>query len=166
VLVGLVAGFALGLALAGSSSPVATGIVAFLAPVGTLFVNLIRMTVIPLVTSMLIASIGTTAASGTLGRVGVRAAIGAVALLLVAAVFTVVVSVPVMSRVNIDQSAAMALRGPDASRPADGGGRFRGGGRRAGGRRAAMRGRRGPGPRLDGQKSCQVIENPEDGGSG
>ena len=44
-------------------------------PVGTIFVNLIRMTVIPLVASMLVASVGSMASSGALGRAGVRAAV-------------------------------------------------------------------------------------------
>ena len=74
VLIGLVAGFLLGLVLAGSASPAAATIVAILAPVGTIFINLIRMTVIPLVASMLIASVGSLAASGALGRAGARAA--------------------------------------------------------------------------------------------
>ena len=47
VLLGLLTGFLLGLALAGSSSPAATMTIGILAPVGTIFVNLIRMTVIP-----------------------------------------------------------------------------------------------------------------------
>jgi Na+/H+-dicarboxylate symporter len=112
VLIGLVAGFGLGLAIAGSTSPAATAIVAVLAPVGTIFVNLIRMTVIPLVVSMLIASVGTTAASGTLGRIGARAAVMAVALLAIAATITVMVGAPIAARIQIDQTAAMALRGP------------------------------------------------------
>jgi hypothetical protein len=58
ILIGLVAGFLLGLALAGSSSPAAAATIGFLTPVGTIFVDLIRMTVVPLVVSLLISSIG------------------------------------------------------------------------------------------------------------
>lgn len=115
VLIGLVAGFLLGLALAGSSSSVATTIVAVLAPIGTIFINLIRMTVIPLVASMLVASVGSMAASGALGRAGIRAAGVAVFLLILAAVGTVLVAQPVLARVQIDQAAALALRGPAAA---------------------------------------------------
>jgi len=53
VLAGLVAGFLLGLALAGPAAPASTLVVGILAPVGAIFVNLIRMTVIPLLASML-----------------------------------------------------------------------------------------------------------------
>ena len=112
VLLGLVAGFVLGLALAGATSPAATTLLAIVAPVGTIFINLIRMTVIPLVASMLVASVGSLASSGALGRAGARAAIGAVALLAVTAAATVLIATPVLARIQIDQNAAMALRGP------------------------------------------------------
>src|ERR1700712_3218295 len=81
VLIGLGAGFGLGLALAGSSAPAVSTLLAIVAPVGTIFINLIRMTVIPLVASMLVASVGSLASSGALGRAGVRAAIIALAAL-------------------------------------------------------------------------------------
>jgi len=113
VLLGLVAGFLLGLALAGSgSSTVAAALLTILTPVGTIFINLIRMTVIPLVASMLVASVGSLASSGSLGRVAVRAALLALALVAVTAVATVMIATPVLGRIHIDQDAAMALRGP------------------------------------------------------
>jgi proton glutamate symport protein len=112
VLLGLLAGFGLGLALAGSSSPAVGTLLAVLAPVGAIFINLIRMTVIPLVASMLVASVGSLASSGALGRAGARAAILAVVLLAITAVATVLIATPVLARIQIDQGAAMALRGP------------------------------------------------------
>ena len=112
VLIGLVAGFVLGLALAGSTSPAVTTLMAVMAPVGTIFINLNRMTVIPLVASMLIASVGSLASSGALGRAGARAAIAAVTMLAITAVATVLIATPVLARIQIDQGAAMALRGP------------------------------------------------------
>jgi len=115
VLIGLVGGFLVGLALAGSTSAFATGTVAVLAVIGTIFTNLIRMTVVPLVASLLVASVGSMAGSGDLGRVARRAAALAVALVAVAAVFTVLVAAPVLARVQIDPAAAMALRGPTAT---------------------------------------------------
>ena len=112
VLVGLVAGFALGLMLAGSTSSAVAALLAVLAPVGTIFINLIRMTVIPLVASMLIASVGSLASSGALGRAGVRAATIAVVMLALTTVATVLIATPVLARIQIDQAAALALRGP------------------------------------------------------
>ena len=113
VLAGLIGGFALGLALASAAPAAVTPVLAVATPVGTIFVNLIRMTVIPLVVSMLVANVGSMTASRSLGRVGMRAAIIAITLLVVAAVATVLIASPVLSRLQIDQAAAMALRGPD-----------------------------------------------------
>ena len=115
VLLGLLAGFALGLALAGSTSPAVGTLLAVLAPIGTIFINLIRMTVIPLVASMLIASVGSLASSGALGRAGARAALLAVTLIAITAVATVLIATPVLARMPVDQAAAMALRGPATS---------------------------------------------------
>lgn len=115
VLLGLLAGGALGLFLAGRPSPWAATIVAALAPIGTIFVNLIRMTVVPLVASMLVASVGSLASSGTLQRATARAAVVAVAMLSVTTTATIVVAAPLLARLRIDQEAALALRGPDAA---------------------------------------------------
>ena len=112
VLIGLVAGFLLGLGLSGSSSPAAATTIGILTPVGTIFVNLIRMTVIPLVVSMLVSSVGTMTASGGLGRTGVRALLISVGLLATAAIGSVLIAEPILARIRIDQSALLALRGP------------------------------------------------------
>ncbi len=109
VLAGLVAGFALGLLLAGSASPAAPAVVAVLGPVGTVFVDLIRMTALPLVVSMLVASVGTMAVPGRLGRTGARAALVAVVLLVAAATASAIVAGPILARVRIDHAAAVAL---------------------------------------------------------
>lgn len=115
VLVGLIAGFLLGLALASVFPGAADPVLAVATPVGTIFVNLIRMTVIPLVMSMLVANVGSMTASSSLGRIGVRAAIIAITLLAITAVFSVLVAAPILAHLQIDQAAAMALRGPDTS---------------------------------------------------
>ncbi|HEY1910589.1 MAG TPA: dicarboxylate/amino acid:cation symporter [Vicinamibacterales bacterium] len=111
VLIGLVAGFLLGLALAGATSSVAATLVAVAAPIGTIFINLIRMTVMPLVVTMLVASVGSMASTGALGRAGVRAAAIAVALLLAATIVAMLIAQPVLARVHVDPAAATALRG-------------------------------------------------------
>lgn len=103
VLIGLVAGF-----LAGLVAPPA--LISFVAPLGTIFVNLIRMTVFPLVVSMLVASIGSVASSRALGRVSVRAVGIAVVLLTIAAIGSVAIAAPVLSRVHIDRAGAQTLR--------------------------------------------------------
>ena len=111
VLIGLLAGFLLGLTVRSHASA-ADAIASVLTPLGAIFVNLIRMTVVPLVVSLLIASIGSTAASKGLGRIGLRALLIAIGLLTVAAIGSSVVAERVLANVSIDQAAARALAGP------------------------------------------------------
>ena len=59
VLAALAAGFVLGSLAAASSSPAALRVVAIIEPLGTLWVNAIRMTVVPLVVSVLITGVVT-----------------------------------------------------------------------------------------------------------
>jgi Na+/H+-dicarboxylate symporter len=103
VLIGLAAGFIVGLV-----APAA--VASFLAPLGTIFVNLIRMTVFPLVVSMLVASIGSIASSRALGRAGGQAVAIAIVLLAIAAIGSAAIAAPVLSRVQIDAAAAQALQ--------------------------------------------------------
>ena len=109
VLLGLVAGFVVGLI---APAPVA----AVLAPIGTVFINLIRVTVFPLVVSTLVASIGGIASSRALGRAGARAIAMAIVLLAIAAAGSALVAAPVLGRIQIDRAAAQALQ-PTAAAP-------------------------------------------------
>src|SRR5215470_11870994 len=111
VLIGLLCGFLLGLSIAGSSSSAALTILAILAPVGTIFVNLIRLVVVPLVMSLVMASVGSMTSAGGFGRTATRGVLIALALLASAAAGTAVVAQPVLARISIDQAAALALRG-------------------------------------------------------
>lgn len=72
VLVGLVLGVAAGIGLSGSDASWARAVVAWVEPVGALWVNAIRMTVIPLIVSLLVGGIAASGA-GTAARVGGRA---------------------------------------------------------------------------------------------
>lgn len=110
VLLALVAGFVVGLVLPAGPSSLASTTIAVLGPAGTIFVNLIRMTVIPLVASMLVSSAGRMTSSARFGRTGVRAFLISVALLATAAVASVLVADPVFARIRIDRDAALALR--------------------------------------------------------
>ena len=110
VLLGLVAGFALGLALPGGSGTAV--LIGALTPVGTVFGNLIRMTAIPLIASMLVASLGRMQTSRVVARATIRAVALAVALIVIAATASIFIARPVLARVQIDRTAAMALRGP------------------------------------------------------
>ncbi len=67
VLAALVAGFVIGSIIAASSNPGALRLVAVIEPLGTLWVNAIRMTVVPLVVAVLITGVVTGLGSQSLG---------------------------------------------------------------------------------------------------
>ncbi len=119
VLIGLLGGSLAGLALAASDGPATAALLAGAAMVGGLFVDLIRMTAMPLVVSLIIASVGATTAGG-FGRTGLRASAIGVALLVAACVGTILVAEPVLRRVAADPGAvaAPADAGPDGVAPA------------------------------------------------
>jgi Na+/H+-dicarboxylate symporter len=71
VLLGLAAGLVLGIFLAPAEAGVAARVVAWIEPVGALWVNAIRMTVVPLLVCLLVAGIAG-AGTGTAARVGGR----------------------------------------------------------------------------------------------
>ena len=111
VLAGLIAGFALGLLAVQIGSPALAAAVAFIEPVGTIWVNAIRMTVIPLVVSSLIMGVASAPDTATIGRVGGRAVVMFLILVAVAACFAVLIAPPVLARIPITAEAAETLRG-------------------------------------------------------
>jgi Na+/H+-dicarboxylate symporter len=91
VLAGLVLGLAAGIWLGALDAGWADTVVAWVEPVGALWVNAIRMTVIPLIVSLLLGGIASSGA-GTLARVGGRAVawfLGLIACTTTLAAFTV-----------------------------------------------------------------------------
>jgi Na+/H+-dicarboxylate symporter len=109
-----VAGFLLGMFLVQVSPQAAEPIGQILGPVGTIFVNLIRMTAIPLVASMLVASLGAMSAPGGLGRVTIQAAVISVVLVAVASAASVLIAAPALAHIVVDASAVEALRNADS----------------------------------------------------
>src|SRR5262249_42320396 len=72
------------------------------------------MTVLPLVVSMLIAGVGGMASTRMLGRTGVRAVLVALALVAIAAAASAAIAQPILSRLQIDRSAAQTVQPPSA----------------------------------------------------
>ncbi len=72
VLLALGVGLAGGAIIAATANPVATRAADAIAPIGTLWVNAIRMTVIPLVISLLVTGVASAADLRTIGRIGRR----------------------------------------------------------------------------------------------
>jgi Na+/H+-dicarboxylate symporter len=109
VLIGLVAGLLLGLAIASSHSIWLARIPGWLDPVGTIFVNAIRLAVIPLVVSGLIAGTASGASPATIGKLGGRALALILVVLLVSGLFGLAVGLPLFSFLHTDQSVVASL---------------------------------------------------------
>lgn len=105
----LVAGLALALLAAASGHPLAAQAVAVVEPLGTLWVNAIRMTVLPLIVASLVVAVSD-AAPATVGRLGSRAVLVFLLLMTVLAVLSALVVPPIFSHLAIDPAAAGAIR--------------------------------------------------------
>jgi Na+/H+-dicarboxylate symporter len=87
-----VAAIALGLVVSASKSPTLLAAADFVAPVGTIWVNAIRMTVIPLVIALIITGIASATNVAAIGRMGRRTIVACIGLLLGAAIVVIPVA--------------------------------------------------------------------------
>src|SRR4051812_37709480 len=92
VLLALVLAIVIGALIAASGNAAALNAADLVAPIGAVWVNAIRMTVIPLVVSLLITGVASTAGSA-IGRIGVRTIIVFVLL----SAFMAVVMMPLLA---------------------------------------------------------------------
>jgi proton glutamate symport protein len=115
VLVALVLGVAAGLVLNRTSPAAASGVVAAVEPVGTLFVNAIRVTVIPLVLGSLVVGIATAGGGAVVRRIGGRGLVIFVVFLLASGILAAIVAPPVLAHVNLDQASVANVRAASAS---------------------------------------------------
>ena len=72
VLIALVAALAIGVAIAASGNPTLLGLVDPIVPIGALWINAIRMTVIPLIFTLLITGVASASDMSAIGRIGGR----------------------------------------------------------------------------------------------
>jgi len=110
VLIALVLGLAAGIAAAASGSPALLAAARAVEPVGQLFINAIRMTVIPLVVASLIVGTAGTADLRAIGRVGGRAIALFTITLLAASTLSALVSPPIFARMPLGPEATAALQ--------------------------------------------------------
>jgi proton glutamate symport protein len=115
VLVALGAGIAAGVALSLVDPGVSRAIVAAVEPFGTLFVNAIRMTVVPLVVSSLIVGVASTEDRAMLARVGGRGILVFVLLLTLSGGLAALVTPPLMSNLQLDPAAVAQVRAASPS---------------------------------------------------
>jgi proton glutamate symport protein len=110
VLIALALGIGVGLLLSRLDPRLAGSVVSIVEPVGTIFVNAIRMTVIPLVVSSLIVGIATSQSGVAVARLGGRGIIVFLLLLLASGLMGAFVSTPILMRVAPDPNTVAAMR--------------------------------------------------------
>ncbi len=115
VLLALAAGIGLGLLLSSTDAQFARTVVAIVEPAGTIFVNAIRMTVIPLVVSLLIVGIATSGSGAVVGRLGGRGIVVFVILLIASGVVGAVVATPMLAHITPDPAAIARLQASAAA---------------------------------------------------
>lgn len=110
VLVALVLGLAVGLVVLAHPSPLLLKLVSIVEPVGTLWVNAIRMTVIPLVVSLLITGVASSSNMRVVRGIGLRAFASFLGLLVFAAIAGLLMVPPLFRWLHLDAATAATLR--------------------------------------------------------
>ena len=126
MLIALVAGLAVGIlattwmgsgdgAGGGWLASAGSTILAIAEPVGSLWINALRMTLIPLVVSLLVSVIAAVPDARSTGRLGLRAFIVFVVLLAVAGLVSVLLAPPLLALLPITEATMAALQTGDAA---------------------------------------------------
>jgi len=109
ILIALVAGLSVGVFISWNQGDWLLTGVTWVEPIGTLWVNGIRMTVIPLVVSLLVTGLASTSA-GRAARIGGRTLAVFVALVTFSALVAAILAPPLLSLASFDANAFAALR--------------------------------------------------------
>lgn len=110
VVIGLVAGFILGSAIGSWGSPVALRVADAFQPIGQLWVNAIRMTIVPLVVSLLFVGVASRETTDGVARLTGVTIATFLALLVFAAVVALLVAPALIRDMRLDANVAAALR--------------------------------------------------------
>jgi Na+/H+-dicarboxylate symporter len=115
VLIALALGLGVGIALSVAQGPALATVVPIVEPVGTLWINAIRMTVVPLVMGSIIVGVTSAPDARTIGRIGTRALLFFLVVLAAGGIFAAVLAPPLMGSIPLDPAAIAALRESGAS---------------------------------------------------
>ena len=115
VLIAMVLGIVLGLVILAHPAPALLKIVSWVEPVGTLWVNAIRMTVIPLVVSLLITGVASCSDLHMVRRIGGRALASFLGLLVLVAAASLLIVPPLFAWFHINPATTASLRGNTGS---------------------------------------------------
>lgn len=102
IIVALLAGLLVGAIISASGNRALQSAVGWVEPLGELWVNAIRMTVVPLVVALLVSGVASVANLSVVGRLGARTFIGFVSILVLVAAVALVAAPPLFSLLHID----------------------------------------------------------------
>jgi Na+/H+-dicarboxylate symporter len=111
VLAALVLGLIGGAVVLAHPAPMLLTLVRIVEPIGTLWVNAIRMTVVPLVVSLLITGVASSGSIGTIRALGVRSVGAFVGLLAVSASIGLIAVPWLFAGLSVDRTTIVSLRG-------------------------------------------------------
>jgi proton glutamate symport protein len=109
VLLGLAAGLVAGALTAATQLPALDTAVRWIEPIGTIWINALRMTIVPLVVAGLVVGAASARDARTIGRLGGRALVLFFVLLAAAAAFTVTVAPVLLTWLPVDPAVSAAL---------------------------------------------------------
>lgn len=110
VALALAAGIAAGVAVSGVPADRLAGVVGVAETIGTIWVNGIRMTVIPLIVSLLIVGVASPKSSAYVGALGTRAFIFFYVSLVLVAAFSALAAPPLFRWLTLDPAGVASLR--------------------------------------------------------
>jgi proton glutamate symport protein len=117
VLIALAAGLALGAGLRAAGHPELGGALPVIEAAGGLWLDLLRMTLVPLVLSLLVTAVGQVTDAAATGRLAVRAVGWFLVLLVGAALYGVVATRSLLALWPVDAESAAALRASAPTTP-------------------------------------------------
>ena len=109
ILIGLGLGLLGGIAYSLSEPAILTSLPTLIEPVGALWVNAIRMTVIPLLMALLITAIAGQQSTGPVAQLGGKTLGLFVAMITASSLFTLILAPPLVSLLDIDPAASQRL---------------------------------------------------------
>ena len=110
VVIGLILGLIIGSAIGAQQGPIALRVVSIVEPIGQLWVGAIRMTVVPLVISLLFVGVAGNDATERFGRIGAVTIVTFIALLIFAAIVALLLAPPLMGDMKLSADAIASLR--------------------------------------------------------
>jgi Na+/H+-dicarboxylate symporter len=120
VVLAMLLSLAIGTAISASGNSTLAAAAAFIQPIGTLWVSAIRMSVVPLVVSLLIVGVASVEETKDIGRLGLRTYSVFVALLLVIAVYAALVAPALFAWMPAETGSSLARGNPASSAVTEG----------------------------------------------